>query len=201
VSVDPDAEAAPRRRGRRRDRSKDVAALEATIKLLAVEGLAGLSMDRVAAAAGISKVTMYTRWGSKAELIGAALSHLQVDHVPESTGNVRNDLVAHLAAMRAQYEESGGMGIIGNCLADEPTSGELLAIIRRSTLLPRRAHFARVLREGIDRGELRADLDVERAISMLVGQLYADHLAGRPMGPGWAESVVDSALAGLVAQA
>jgi AcrR family transcriptional regulator len=197
VSADPEAEGVRRRRGRRRDLSKDVAALEATIKLLAVEGLAGLSMDRVAVAAGISKVTMYTRWGSKTELIGAALSHLQVDHVPEPTGNVRDDLVAHLEAMRAQYDAVGGKGIIGTCLADEPTSGGLLAIIRRSTLLPRRAHFARVLQAGIDRGELRADLDIERAVSMLVGQLYADHLAGRPMGLGWAQSVVDSALGGL----
>ncbi|GAA5149711.1 TetR/AcrR family transcriptional regulator [Pseudonocardia eucalypti] len=200
--MNADAAPSPRpRRGRRRDESKDVAALEAALKLLATEGLAGFSMDRVAAAAGISKVTMYTRWPSKTELIGAALNHLQVDHVPAPTGNVRDDLVAHLEAMRVQYEESGGMGIVGNCLADEPSSGELLAIVRRSTLLPRRAHFAQVLHAGIGRGELSPDLDVERATSMLVGQLYADHLAGLEVCPGWAEAVVDGALAGLAPRA
>jgi AcrR family transcriptional regulator len=185
------------RRGRTRDRSKDVAVLEATLKLLAVEGLAGMSMDRVAAAAGVSKVTVYTRWSSKTELIGAALNHLQVDHIPEPTGRVRDDLVALLDAMRRQYDESGGMAVIGNCLADEPQSGELLAQIRRSTLLPRRELFSAVLLAGMERGELRADIDVERAVSMVVGNLYADHLAGRAIDERWAATVVDAVIAGL----
>ncbi|WPB89314.1 TetR/AcrR family transcriptional regulator [Streptomyces malaysiensis] len=185
------------RRGRARDHSKDRAVLEATIKLLASDGLAGLSMDRVAAVSGVSKVTVYTRWASKNELIGAALANLQIDQVPVATGGVRGDLVAHLRAMRRQYYESGSMALLGNCLADEPGSGELLARIRESTLLPRRAHFAEVLRAGVERGELRADIDIERATSLVVGSLYADHLAGRPMDPGWEESVVDELLRGL----
>jgi len=192
-----DGAAGQPRRGRTRDPAKDVAVLEATIKLLAVEGLAGMSMDRVAAEAGVSKVTVYTRWSSRTELIGAALTHLQIDHVPPPTGSVRDDLVAHLEAMRRQYDEVGGMAIIGNCLAEEPASGELLAIIRRSTLLPRRAHFAEVVRAGIERGELRADIDPERVTSMVVGVFYADHLAGLPLDADWAASVVDDVLAGL----
>lgn len=168
--------------------------LEATIKLLATSGIAGTSMDRVAAEAGISKVTVYTRWPSKSELIGAALRHLQVDHVPESVGSAREDLVAHLDAMRRQYDEVGGMAIVGNCLAEEPLSGDLLATIRASTLLPRRELLGVVVRDGIERGELAADLDVERVISMLLGTLYADHLAGRPTGPDWAAGVVDEFL-------
>ena len=182
------------RRGRRRDRSKDVAILEATIKLLAVAGIRGTSMDRVAAEAGVSKVTVYTRWSGKSELIGAALTHLQVDHVPEPVGSAREDLVAHLDAMRRQYDEVGGMAIIGNCMAEEPMSGELLATIRRSTLLPRRELLGAVVRAGVERGELNPDLDVDRVVSMLLGSLYADHLAGRETGPGWATGVVDEFL-------
>lgn len=185
------------KRGRARDYAKDVAVLEATIRLLASEGLAGLSMDRVAAASGVSKVTVYTRWGNKTELIGAALTHLQVDHIPEPSNSVRADLVSHLRAMRRQYDAVGGMAIIGNCLADEPSNGELLARIRESTLLPRRSHFAALLRAGIERGELRDDLDVESAISLIVGSLYADHLAGTLHGDDWEARVVDLALTGL----
>jgi hypothetical protein len=110
---------------------------------------------------------------------------------------VRADLAALLAAMREQYDEVGGMSIIGSCLAEEPRSGELLDLVRRSTLLPRRSHFARVLQAGVERGQLRPGLDVERATSMLVGVLYADHLAGIPAGPGWAASVVDDVLRGI----
>lgn len=89
------------------------------------------------------------------------------------------------------------MSILGSCLVAEPQSAELLDLIRRSTLLPRRQHFAQVLRAGIERGELRADLDVERAISMLVGVLYADHLAGITGRQDWAQTVVDDVLRGI----
>jgi AcrR family transcriptional regulator len=185
------------RRGRVKDPAIDIAVLEATIKVLALEGVAGTSMDRVAAEAGVSKVTVYSRYPGKSALIGAALTHLQVDHVPELTGDTTADLVALLGEMRRQYDEVGGMSIVGTCLAAEPRSGELLALIRESTLLPRRAYFARVLRAGVERGDLRQDLDVERATSLIVGVLYADHLAGIPGGPDWAASVVGDALRGL----
>ncbi len=185
------------RRGRPRDPTKDVAVLDAVVKLLAVEGVTGMSMDRVAATAGVSKVTVYTRWRSKSDLIGAALAHLQVDHVPEVTGDAVGDLTALLEAMRRQYEAVGGMTILGNCLVDEPASGELLQIIRESTLLPRRAHMAEVVRAGVASGQLRPDLDVEGAVSLLVGSLYADYLAGRPIGDDWAASVVRRAMRGL----
>ncbi|MCO5614899.1 hypothetical protein L7F22_069184 [Adiantum nelumboides] len=155
VSTDRDRDVPRPRRGRPRDRSKDLAVLDATVRLLAVTGIAGTSMDRVAAEAGVSKVTVYTRWASKSELIGAALTRLQVEHVPDPLGAVRDDLVAHLDAMRRQYDEVGGMAIIGNCLAEEPRSGELLATIRASTLLPRRALLAAVLRAGVERGARR----------------------------------------------
>lgn len=187
------------RRGRPRDPAKDVAVLEATIALLAQEGLGRVSMDRVAVAAGVSKVTIYTRWRSRDELIAAALQHLEVGDLPPTTGDLRDDLVSRLEAMRRQYERVGGMSIIGSCLADEPSSGQMLDIIRRSTLLPRRAHFAEVVQAAVDQGALPAALDVERFVSLLIGSLYAEHLAGRPLDEHWAPAVVDMALRGVQA--
>jgi AcrR family transcriptional regulator len=167
-----------------------------TLKLLAADGLAGISMERVAAAAGVSKVTMYTRWRNSAELVSAALGQLQSEGLPESAGNVRDDLVAHLTAMKRHYEETG-LAILGSCLADQSISAELLAAIRLRAVHPRREHMAAILRAGKERGELDADLDIERVVSMLSGVFYADYIAGIPMGPGWAESVVDQAMRGL----
>lgn len=172
--------------------------LDATVRLLATEGVTGTSMDKVAAAAGVSKVTVYTRWPTKNDLVGAALAHLRLGRVPEPVGDVRADLVALLEAMREQYTEVGAMSILGTCLADEPGSGELLGIVREATLLPRRALFGAVITAGVERGELRSDLDIEAATSLVVGTLYADHLAGRDTtGPDWPASVVDLALSGL----
>ena len=63
--------------------------LDATVRLLATEGVARTSMDRVAAAAGVSKVTVYSRWAGKNELIGAALPLLRLGRVPEPVAAVR----------------------------------------------------------------------------------------------------------------
>jgi AcrR family transcriptional regulator len=184
------------RRGRPRDPAIDTAILEAALTCLAGDGIDGFSMDRVAAAAGVSKVTVYARYANKLVLIGAALRHLQFD-APTPTGDTRTDLVAQIDTMRRQYDQVGAMSIAGSCLVMEPRSPELLQTVRDSTLLPRRARFARVLRAGVESGELRAGLDVERAVSLLFGCIYADHLAGIPTDPPWAESVVDEALRGM----
>jgi AcrR family transcriptional regulator len=188
-------------RGRPRDPGIDAAILDATIRLLASSGVDGTSIEKVASEAGTSKVTIYTRFSSKSELIGAALAHLQIGDLPEPTGDTEDDLVALLVAMRRQYADVGGMSIVGTCLTSEARSSEFLEIVRASTLWPRRAAFGRILRRAVETGELRADVDVERAISMIIGSFYADHLAGREMDADWDRAVIRSVLAGLRAQA
>jgi AcrR family transcriptional regulator len=186
--------------GRPRDPSIDIAVLDATIRLLAESGVDGTSMEKVAAEAGVSKVTLYTRFSSKSELIGAALSHLQIGDLPALTGDVEDDLVALLVAMRREYADVGGMSIVGTCLITESRSAEFLEIVRKSTLWPRRLTFASVLQRAVDDGALVSETDVQGVVSMLIGSFYADHLAGRPMGDGWERSVVRMALAGLRAR-
>lgn len=186
------------RRGRPRDPAVDEAILEAAIRTLAAEGIDRTSMERVAAEAGTSKVTLYTRYPSKTALIDAALAHLRVEGVPPLTGDTTTDLVARLDHMIQQYRRVGGMSIIGSCLAVEPRSSDLLDVIRRSTLLPRRRYFLEVLERARDRGELRDGVDLDQAVSVLVGAFYAEHLAGRIRGPDWSTQVVNIVIRGLV---
>lgn len=155
-------------------------------------------MDKVAAEAGTSKVTLYTRYPSKTALIDAALAHLRVEGVPRLTGDTRIDLVARLEHMIQQYYRVGGMSIIGSCLAAEPRSSDLLDVIRRSTLLPRRKYFVEVLELARDRGELRDGVDLDQAVSVLVGAFYAEHLAGRARTEDWPAQVVNIVLRGLL---
>jgi AcrR family transcriptional regulator len=181
-------------RGRPRDPAVEEAILDATIKLLASSGVEGTSIEKVASEAGTTKVTVYKRFSSKSELIGAALSHLQLGDVPEPTGNTEADLVALLTAMRRQYADAGGMSILGTCLTSEAQTSEFLDIVRTRTLRPRRATFARVLRRAVESGELTDDADIERAISMIIGSFYADYMAGRDMDAGWDVSVIRAVL-------
>jgi AcrR family transcriptional regulator len=184
-------------RGRPRDPAIDTALLKATLRVLATSGIAATSMDRVAAEAGVSKVTLYARYRSKSELIGAALEHLQIGDLPDLTGDLEDDLVALLAAMRRQYVKVDGMNIVGTCLTAEGHEAGYLDTVRTSTLWPRRTTFSRVLERGIARGELDPETDVQLTISLLIGAFYADYLAGRPMAEDWDCGVVRAVLAGL----
>ena len=68
-STDVREEVAPRAPGRPRDARADSAILDATLRLVGSVGLGGLSMDAVAATAGVSKATIYRRWASKEALV------------------------------------------------------------------------------------------------------------------------------------
>jgi hypothetical protein len=55
-----------------------------------------------------------------------------------------------------------------------------------------------VLEHARERGELRADADLDLAVTMLIGAYYAQYLAGDPFPPDWAERNVDTTFRGLV---
>ena len=76
-------------------RSQEVV-LEATLDVIAEQGVMGISVDTVAARSGVSKATIYRHWGSRARLIHAAISSLQPTTVEPNTGSLRDDLVVLL---------------------------------------------------------------------------------------------------------
>ena len=76
-AADHGAQEAAAHRGRQLDASRDAALRDAALELLAEVGYDRLSMDAVAARAKASKMTIYRRWSSKAELVVAAISSLR----------------------------------------------------------------------------------------------------------------------------
>ena len=155
------------------------------------EGYARMSMEQIAAEAGVTKATIYRRWPGKAELATAALSDLRDRRPPRRSRDPHADLVAELRHFRRGVERPNGMAMIGTVLAEEEHVPELLAHFRRDVVLPRRAR----LREILERAELRPGLDVETAVTMAVGSYYAAYLAGGPPPRGWERRVADALVA------
>ena len=87
------AENAP---GRPRDPETEQRILDAALRLLAEEGYSRMSLDGVAAEAGVSKPTIYRRWSSKADLATAALRGIQTAEPRPDTGSTVGDLTASL---------------------------------------------------------------------------------------------------------
>ena len=189
-------ETAARGRGRPRSTAHDDAILDAAVALLAEFGYTRLSMEGVAAAAGVSKPTLYLRYSGKAELVAAAFARLRVDEAPALTGHLRADLVAQLRHLRGVFGRVG-MSLIGVCLAEEEHLPDLIAGLRTRSLQPGRQVLRDALTAARDRGEIAADADIEAAIEMAIGAYYAHHLSGEPFPPGWEERIADSTLRGL----
>lgn len=171
----------------------DEAILEAALRLMARDGYARMSMDAIAAEAGMTKGSIYRRYEGKAQLATAALAFMRDQREQKITDDVRADLIEELRRFRSGIERPNGMAMIGTVLAEESHVPELLANFRRDVVLPRRARLRRVL----ERAPLRPGLDVDSAINVLIGSYYAAYLAsGRPKR-GWEARVVDLVLAPL----
>src|SRR5882672_996995 len=128
------------RAGRPRDPACDAAILQATLDIFAEHGYGGVSMDGVAARAGVGKATIYRRYASKAELVveavrvGACLN----DHLPD-TGDLRSDLASMLLAMVDRLRSSDG-AVLLTFAAERLLHPELAAEFERSVIGEKRAH-------------------------------------------------------------
>lgn len=191
--------ASPQRpaRGRPRSSAKDQAIRQAALELLGTAGYTRMTLDTVAARAGVSKATIHLRWRTKADLVTAALESMRLNSTVRQVGELRADLIAQLEEFRATIERVNGMAMIGTCLAEEGHTPELIELLRARTVRPRRELFLAVLRQARERGEIRPDADLDTATSTLIGSYYADQLAGHEIGAGWSARVVDHVLAGL----
>jgi AcrR family transcriptional regulator len=185
--------------GRPRSAMCDDAIVDATIALLVEDGFDRLSMDGVAARAGVGKATIYRRWPSKEALVIEAVAR-RTDPFPAepAEGPVRDRLVALLDGILVASQT--GVGRLLPCMVGASVTNPALAAHYREQIIgPRRARVRAIVQAGVDAGELRAGLDVDRAIDQLVGPLvYRIVFAGdRPAGPGDCAAIVDLALAGL----
>jgi AcrR family transcriptional regulator len=163
------SEAATRRPGRPRSAAADAAIVRATLELLLEDGYRGLTMEQVRVRAGVGKATLYRRYGSKQELVSEAIRHLNQPIGRPDTGSVRADILAVARSVLAGAQRVAFANFVPRLLAEAAGDREMHAIFYENLVAPRRAVMAEVLRRGVARGELRADLDVELAIDLLTG--------------------------------
>lgn len=166
--ADPDRKAP----GRPRSARVDEAILTSVIDMLAGGTTAeALSMEAVAARAGVGKATLYRRWPNKDALLVDAVASLK-GPVPEIVGlSVRDDLISLLHPVGRREATSAARVL--PCLITELKRSPLLNECYQRIIEPRRERMRDVIRRGIAAGELRADLDLEVVMAMLVGPMLA----------------------------
>jgi AcrR family transcriptional regulator len=186
-------------RGRPRSPEADRAILAATLDLLASRGLAAMSIEEVAARAGVGKATIYRRWSSKGLLaLDAFVASFREQQPLPDTGTLRGDLIAALTAwVRAVTQTSMGPMLTG-LIAEAQRDPSLHAAWRERVLEPLRSQHRIMLDRAIARGELPATLDREVVLDLFFGSAQHRLLLGHlPLTDDFIRSVVDVILDGI----
>ncbi len=191
--------AASVRRGRPRSEKAHHAILRAAAELLLERGLAEVSMDAVAARAGVSKATIYRWWPTKETLALDALYHEWQDvPPPRDTGTLRGDLLSLLRPW-ARLAAQRPYGRVIAALATEARTDPAFAGIYLGRFVgPRRDQARAIFRRAIGRGELPAGTKIDVAIDLLYGPIYHRLIHGHaPLSDAFVRDVVDIALDGI----
>lgn len=164
------------RPGRPRDSRADEAILEAVLDLLS-EGVTvdAVSIEAVAARAGVGKATIYRRWSNKQAMLADAVRELK-GPPPKATGSNVRERILSLLRVTAKGHDARAAKIYP-CLMPEVQRSDIAhQIWQEAVVEPRREAARKVLRQGIADGELRPDLDIEVALSILTGTVVLNRI-------------------------
>ena len=194
---DPTAEEAgakkPRARGRPRNPANDAAILATARDILATQGFEALTFEAVAQVTGISRVSIYRRWPSKAHLVTdiATRGNMVFPDVIEAEG-MRGEMRAILTMLNDRYSQkdvaAASIGALVAWQRDPQLRGELEAEHEMET----RETFRGVLDKGKALGIVRADVDSDALFDMAVGAIvYARLFSSLPDRTIDIERIVD----------
>jgi AcrR family transcriptional regulator len=193
-----DVAEAERRLGRPRSTEADRAILDAAIEQFVELGYDAITMEGVAARAGVGKATIYRRYPTKLDLVMAAAAQLgeRKGPVPD-TGSLRADLVQLARGYRRMLTGTDTGRAIPAMIAAKARCAELHDAHTRF-VAERIAKSSVVVRRAVERGELPAGTDPEEVVELVFGPLfYRVLVSGRPVGDAYLERLVDKVLAGV----
>jgi AcrR family transcriptional regulator len=196
--MDPSDRTERRHHGNRYGRSEEArqAVLEAADDLLAEKGFAGVTMEGIAARAGVSKQTVYRWWNTRTEvLMDAFLQDLTEDLTPPDHGDLARDLRAYLHQL-ARFLSHSDAGAVFRALIAHAQHDPVFAADFRGRYLDEQRHRDRLpLQRAAERGELPADFDIAAETDQLVGPVYYRVLVtGEPVSHDFTDRLVDAVL-------
>jgi AcrR family transcriptional regulator len=175
--------------GRPRDPRLDEAIVAATLELLAEEGYAQLTVERIAARAGVGKASLYRRWPDKVAIVLEAVSRNPERPCAPDNGSLRGDMLAYLPALvryRTIHSEAIS-AISGEALCN----AQFGAAFRDGMTDPVIDDLRRIVQRAVDRGELPADTDVTLLACLPPAFLAMERLlSGRHPDEAFVERIV-----------
>ncbi|MEV7940428.1 TetR/AcrR family transcriptional regulator [Kitasatospora sp. NPDC088264] len=172
-----------RRGGRQRDPATDTAIIDAVLGMVASGAtLTGLSLVTIAKQAGVSRNSVYRRWKTKDELY---LDVLETINEPrplpagaDTRADTRADLAVLLQALAERVVDERASSMLRALNAEAATFPRLHSRYFEEIVTPRRNAMNHVLRRGVERGEIRPDIDLDLVSELLVSPLLARMASG-----------------------
>ena len=184
--------------GRPRSEQARQAILRTTLKILGKNGFSDFKIEEVAAHASVGKATVYRWWPNKGALIADAFASSTTRKLRfPDTGSVYADMSQQMRQLIKVFRSRRGR-IVSAILAAGQSDKDLIEAFRERFLWPRRREAYATLRRGIERGELRRDLDPDLLLDSLYGPIYMRFLIQHDrLTPEFVDRLCELVLAGV----
>ena len=158
--------------GRPRSIQVHEAILQSALQLLSELGYERMSIEAVAAHAGVGKTTIYRRWNSKEELVVDALASVKPPQEVPDSGNVREDILLWVEEFvtnaQAPFERQMLSLLLGTLSNNPPLAERYWS----KYATPIYETLTEVLKRGQRRGEVRPDIDLNVLLDVLTGTVF-----------------------------
>jgi AcrR family transcriptional regulator len=190
----------PARRGRPPSAAARRAILRAARELLDEGGLLSVTMEGIAARAGVGKPTVYRHWSNRYEVAMAALIESSRDaEAPSADAPPLEALNDQLHRLAALFTSSTGRNVAA-VLVSGYGETELSRAFRLYFVQARRDEGRALLERAVAAGAIRADVDLELALDLIYGPIfYRLMMARAPIDAGFADALLREVLAGIAA--
>jgi AcrR family transcriptional regulator len=167
-----------RPRGRQRSLEAESSILKATLYLLERKPLRQVTADAIAQRAGVSKATIYKWWPNKSLVaLDAYLAGMTERVEVPDTGSAEVDFTAQLKSVMTFFKSPLGR-LFCQFIAEGQNDPAFLALFRERFLYVRRDAARVMWRRGVDRGEIREEVDAEVVLDLIYGPMVFRLLAG-----------------------
>jgi AcrR family transcriptional regulator len=155
--------------GRPRSVESHQVILQATLALLAEIGFDAMSIEAIAARAGVGKTTIYRRYASKEELVADAIENVREEVVIPNTGNLWGDIDALIENASQITLSPLGRQTAAMIISSASSNPQFAQIYWTKYLQPRRQAFAIVLERAKARNEVQPEIDPDLVFDIMSG--------------------------------
>jgi AcrR family transcriptional regulator len=165
------------------------------LRFAAEVGYDAVTMDGIAARAGVGKAALYRRWTSKEALVVEALGQLVATMSVPDTGTLADDVRLVMRTHLGMYADPATGLLLSGIVAAMARSRAIARAVRSGFVATRHDALRAALARGVARGELRDDVDLDLVIEMLNAPLFYRYLlSGGPVDERLVAEVTASVL-------